>query len=364
MKKIILILLTAPLILFAQHSKLNLECRTCHSCDIPTKENPCLIDCPREELIRIDQKPEEAPRIIKIDKIKEKNLYEPSIFDHYAHSDMSVMSGDCRICHHYNPPGNIISCSKCHSPQRKRNDISKPDLKAAYHRLCISCHREWSGEVECVSCHAPAGSQKNESYEAKEKKSIHPEIKAPVKKVYTTDFTDGKLVTFYHEEHNKTFGYKCSDCHRNESCVKCHAVNKSALKASPVILHSKCSKCHDTEDVNSCAVCHAKIEKPPFNHKQRAGFDISKFHSDLKCSRCHVTKGKFTGLKKECKSCHGIWTVDNFDHKATGLILDEVHVEFECENCHQEPTYRIKSCDNCHDDKSYPKDKPGEAIKR
>jgi Zn finger protein HypA/HybF involved in hydrogenase expression len=46
------------------------------------------------------------------------------------------------------------------------------------------------------------------------------------------------------------------------------------------------------------------------------------------------------------------------------LILDEVHVEFECENCHQEPTYRIKSCDNCHDDKSYPKDKPGKVIKR
>ena len=67
MKKIILLFTIVPFLLYAQtnvsknHASQNLTCSTCHSCEIPTKENPCLKPCPRESMIKIDQTPAEGP---------------------------------------------------------------------------------------------------------------------------------------------------------------------------------------------------------------------------------------------------------------------------------------------------------------
>ena len=374
MKKIILLFTIVPLFLYAQtnisknHASQNLTCSTCHSCEIPTKENLCLKPCPRESMIKITQTPQEGPRVITINKIKETDIYEPAVFSHLAHAEMAEMSGGCRTCHHYNPPGNVVGCSSCHETQRKREDVSKPDLKGAFHRLCIDCHRAWSGSIDCVSCHALKGkSAQQTKAEDTGAKRIHPEIKAPDKLVYNTNTApQGKLVTFYHSEHINLFGFDCADCHTNDGCVKCHASKKvKEVKNVPVAdLHKKCSKCHDTGSDKSCTNCHSNTEKGPFNHKAVTGFDNSRFHSGLKCERCHTTKSKFTGLNSECSSCHGTWTWDNFDHKVTGLVLDETHGEFECENCHKEPTYSKQTCEDCHEDKSFPKDVPGKLIRR
>ncbi len=45
-----------------------------------------------------------------------------------------------------------------------------------------------------------------------------------------------------------------------------------------------------------------------------------------------------------------------FDHLVTGLKLDETHIEFYCENCHNVKDYSKKpTCIECHDeDISYP----------
>ena len=51
--------------------------------------------------------------------------------------------------------GPILKCSSCHESSRKREDVSIPDLKGAYHRQCMDCHREWSHETGCNSCHTP-----------------------------------------------------------------------------------------------------------------------------------------------------------------------------------------------------------------
>lgn len=372
-KSILFMLIIIPFLIHAQtkvsknHSSQNLTCSTCHSCDIPTKENPCLKACPRESMVRIDQKPSEGPRVIKIDKIRETDIYEPSTFSHLAHAEMAEMSGGCIMCHHYNPPGNVIACSDCHEVERKRTDVSKPDLKGAFHRQCMDCHRAWSGSTDCVSCHALKGKTPQQSKAADSKaKRIHPEIKTPEKLTYNTNTPKGKIVTFNHGEHINLFGFECADCHTNDGCVKCHSTRKAEpAKNIPLKeLHKKCSNCHNTESNSGCIKCHSNSEKGPFSHKLATGFDISKFHSSLKCERCHTTKSVFAGLKNECSSCHGTWTWDNFDHKITGLVLDEMHGELECENCHKEPTFAKQTCDDCHDDKSYPKNKPGNLIKK
>ena len=81
------------------------------------------------------------------------------------------------------------------------------------------------------------------------------------------------------------------------------------------------------------------------------------------CNRCHVEKGKFTGLNGECINCHGKWTQENFQHKITGLTLDETHSAMEWHRLSSRKEFSKPTCANCHDDKSYPKNVPGK-LKR
>ena len=66
-------------------------------------------------------------------------------------------------------------------------------------------------------------------------------------------------------------------------------------------------------------------------------------------------------MNANCNSCHAGWSQDNFRHEVTGLHLDEIHLEFDCEDCHIDLKYHNKpSCDNCHDDgKNYKIEPPG-----
>ncbi len=371
--KIFFLLIIMPFFCFAQkikenHSTQILKCSTCHSCDVPTKENPCIKPCPREKIISIDQLPEEGPNVLTIDKFKKQtDVYEPVIFSHRLHAEMSGMGGGCKMCHHYNPPGRVIGCSDCHELTRKREDVSKPDLKGAYHRQCIDCHRLWSGKVECLNCHQLKNSKTKTDISTivkKNGKRIHPQIITPAIVKFDTPKAAGKLVTFYHLEHTDLFSIDCSKCHKNESCSKCHAKDLVTLKAGKTLeqKHLICSNCHNTKQ--ACSYCHLNTVKPGFNHKERTGFDIDKYHGKLKCVRCHTTKEKFTGLRGDCSSCHGIWTHENFRHKITGIALDENHSSLECTDCHQEKNYANPTCSNCHEDKSFPKFFPGNFIKK
>jgi len=354
---------------FAQdHSQMKFDCSLCHACETPTKSNPCLIKCPREKMMTVHIPPEKSPRIIKMNKLKAKeDLYEAVIFSHRAHAEMSEISGGCEMCHHYNPPGNIVACDYCHDINRQRTDISKPDLKGAYHRQCINCHREWNKEVSCESCHELNESGKS-AFTGKDysKERIHPEIIIPTKLIFKTSKENGTIVTFFHNEHTDLFGFECKNCHHEESCVKCHDLSKSNTKTeiSAELKHKKCESCHDTEDKNGCEKCHSHKEQGPFNHKIQTGFELKSYHSKLSCTKCHQTKTVFTDLNSSCTSCHSGWNSKTFNHKVTGFALDDVHIEFDCSDCHIGENFSLSpSCENCHDDKSYPNDKPGKPIK-
>ena len=111
------------------HSKMNISCKTCHICDVPTKDDPCLILCPREKIATVYQKPEQTPELIVIIELKDR--YGPVYFSHKIHAQMSIMSGGCENCHHFNTSGPILKCNSCHEVNRKREDVRLPDLKAA-----------------------------------------------------------------------------------------------------------------------------------------------------------------------------------------------------------------------------------------
>ena len=85
------------------HSKLKISCKTCHTCDVPTKSEPCLVVCPREKMVTVYQKPEQTPELIVIDQMVDR--YSPVYFSHRIHAQMSNMGGGCEGCHHFNTSG-------------------------------------------------------------------------------------------------------------------------------------------------------------------------------------------------------------------------------------------------------------------
>lgn len=353
------------------HSKLKVDCSTCHICDVPTKSDPCLIQCPREKITTVYQKPEQTPELITIDQLSDR--YGPVYFSHKIHAQMSEMSGGCETCHHHNTSGPILKCSTCHSSIRKRDNVSVPDLKAAYHRQCMDCHREWSHDNGCNTCHTLKKDLKNGKQDPNIQKKYagknHPVVLEPTKLVYETNSDKGKIVTFYHDDHTKKFGLKCTTCHKQESCTKCHDVNRKDNKQPIKVItkrtfeeqHKNCISCH--KKTENCSKCHSNKVLEPFDHAKKTGWALNKYHINLSCVKCHGSAQPYKKVDNKCLSCHKSWLDGKFKHSVTGLQLDDIHIELSCDDCHSDNNFAIKpTCSSCHDDYSYPKQKPGKVI--
>ena len=301
------------------HALLNINCKSCHVCEVPTKDDPCLIECPREKYITVFQKPEQTPDVIIIDQLS--NRYGPVYFAHKIHAQMSEMSGGCQGCHHFNTLGPILKCNSCHETVRRREDIRLPDLKGAYHRQCMDCHRQWSQSTGCNSCHTLKSKTNFAELENVQKKyegKDHPTVQQPTKIIYQTNSDKGKLVTFYHDDHTDKFGYNCISCHKQESCTKCHDVNKaSEEKIKPISIsktfaeqHERCISCHSKNE--PCAKCHSDKELKPFDHERSSGWALKDYHAKLSCNSCHESKRPFSKMDNNCLSCHKDWNNTNF----------------------------------------------------
>ncbi len=380
MKKIIFIIAIFSTAIYSQkqikknHPVTNLTCKTCHSCEVPTRKDPCLKPCPRASMVTVYEPAEKTRNVVSLNELSKK--YNPVIFQHRIHAQMSEMSGGCATCHHYNTSGPIQPCKNCHLINRKRDDISKPDLEAAYHRQCISCHREWSHSNSCLSCHSLKNSPQIQSEVTLSKtleSKTHPKLVEPKKIIFATKYNEGKLVTFYHEEHINLFGAKCIDCHQQQNCSMCHDKDKIKTYTQqnenlPVNIqrnkaehHKPCFSCHQKDN---CNLCHKQKAAASFNHETRTGWALNSFHEKLSCDKCHGTSYKFEKLDNNCISCHKDWKVGTFNHQITGLKLDENHAEVDCGDCHKDKAFsKPPICSNCHDDKSFPKDKPGKLVK-
>jgi hypothetical protein len=356
----------------ASHSQEDINCKYCHMCDYPTVNDPCLSPCPREVSISVYHTPEEGPEIVTMDEVKGE--LGPVIFSHKIHAQMSVMSGGCESCHHYNTTGPVLQCKNCHSPTRIREDITIPDLEAAYHRQCIDCHRQWSGDIECNFCHIEKGQSVEEFREMKMKQYTgidHPAVHEPVRVIYETDHEEAPIVTFFHDEHAHLFNLSCQSCHHDENCSSCHHVSLTELHTEATEQrrrevhktfeqhHQPCNDCHETDD---CSKCHMNEPMEPFDHKASTGFALEGNHAGLKCVSCHQPD-TFKGLNSNCSSCHNFESGD-FDHKSTGFALDDMHSFFGCSDCHKGGNYaKTPVCTDCHDGYKFPDKKPGRFIK-
>jgi predicted CXXCH cytochrome family protein len=375
MQKIIIILIYALfLCLFSTglnakdnpDTVIKLDCLKCHTCDKPSAKNQCLKPCPTSTMPKIGAKHNlsEAPDLFVIKQLKDQ--YEPVQFNHRLHADMAQMGNSCQTCHHYSPPGKIPPCNECHTKEINQANLKKPSLKAAYHRQCLACHREWSHDTECNRCHLPHDAAKlAASY--KDKSDIvgikHPEIRIPQTKTFKTPYKPGPLVTFRHDEHISPFGLKCVDCHKKENCGSCHDTIKAVrpVKTQEEV-HAICNDCHKQDE---CSKCHDTKEKSPFSHL-KTGWALNRYHQNLKCTACHTARQKIARVTTRCSDCHATWTKDNFKHIAVGLQLDDMHSQFECSQCHADNNYEKEPvCKDCHaDGRKHAEKPPGKYLKK
>lgn len=124
----------------------------------------------------------EFPDFIEINDLG--NIYEPVVFDHAMHTDIT----SCGACHHHTTGGpaedeiclpchqksgstDTVACGGCHPRQEWPAEEKRPlalkageqfhidsaGLKRAYHVSCLGCHREMEVSSGCEDCHSKRG---------------------------------------------------------------------------------------------------------------------------------------------------------------------------------------------------------------
>lgn len=298
-----------------------------------------------------------------------ENIFNPVLFDHKLHADMTKMGGGCNTCHHHGSEGVYEPCADCHVSEEENASMTMPTINGAYHRNCLNCHQSWTGDKVCETCHV----QKKLRFNIRKKLDStdllahhHEEIIVPNIFNFVSPKSKQKPVVFQHKEHVELYRFKCEHCHRQTNCATCHNYTPSKNKKvrSLAIHHDPCSQCHDTGIETGCELCHRSTASKGFTHSN-TGWELNKHHQPLKCNQCHVGKEPITALDNTCTTCHTNFEVDSFDHAVTGLQLSEDHEEIDCYECHTDDQYDITpSCVECHDeDLSFPTDIPGELIK-
>ncbi len=311
-----------------------------------------------------------------------EDLYGPVPFDHKTHVRMAEMSGGCTLCHHYTPQGQAhSSCKSCHASELADENIAMPGLKGAYHRQCLSCHQEWTHDTACNSCHLPRpkAGRCSESPLPADLKAATGRMPAPVRQrdtfVYDTSHQDAPVVTFHHADHVQTFGLQCVECHRGDSCSRCHDASPTRGVAvahrTAGEMKGSCMSCHNE---SNCSMCHDQAQRPRFDHTVRTGWPLEPNHADLACRQCHGEKKAFTAPTRSCHACHA-------RHKAesAGLASSNRPMpggdDMDCLACHgtvrdrlahasavHGPAAKQAGCKSCHDLSSESSPKP--AVER
>ena len=337
-------------------------CTSCHECEAPTHGNHCLNECPRHGSHFYGQhQVEDGPEVVIIDQLSD--LYRPVVFAHRLHADMSNMTGGCQNCHHYSEKsGTIPPCRECHDATKGPVSLDKPALKGAYHRQCMNCHMDWSGENACGFCHEQIEGSVAAAVDSTDIVGIpHPLIEAVPSYTYQTPYEEGPVVSFHHNDHVEMFDLKCVDCHRGDSCSSCHHGAGETSQRARLDHVTTCCSCHGERD---CGFCHHQTAKPNFEHTRTAGWALEPYHTGVSCQICHGEPQDFRTPSDKCASCHIHWEEGGFDHQATGLVLNEDHVDLDCRDCHLEMDFlRQPSCEDCHDDAMLPDNLPGIRVR-
>jgi hypothetical protein len=232
-----------------------------------------------------------------------------------------------------------VNCKSCHKTQSYTDPVK--------HERCADCHSDYHNKQFMVN-------------------NVSPDCS----KCHTVKGFQGSLFTI--EQHNQC-NFQLQGAHLATPCFACH---KKTEKWSFRDIGIRCSDCHQDIHTNyidkkyypeaTCQNCHSvnRWSEINFDHS-KTNFQLTGAHVDKSCRSCHFSKDatnaviqKFSGLSKECYSCHsdkhnrqfeldGItdcqrchqtsnWKIINFDHNKTRFPLDGKHDNVACEKCHKE----------------------------
>ena len=269
---------------------------------------------------------------------------------------------------------NTKACIQCHSEHKGRDfDSVVVEEKTFDHKLTGYFLEGKHGTIKCSECHLEKRS--------KAKKIIRPNdpryfgLTTSCKQCHTKDdphyFISEKWKqkdciechglkdwkTDLKFDHDRDTDYKLVGKHKEQKCAVCHLPNKlpPAQYKWANLKQNDCLTCHKDQHSGKlsaslqggkkCASCHNqntwKIEQ--FDHKI-TNYPLKGKHSELKCLDCHK-QGKapstlplkdfqFTGLNKECLSCHKDFHL--FDH----YISKKLGKTDQCLSCHNESKWK------------------------
>ena len=285
-----------------------------------------------------------APDVVVLDELVA--AYDPVPFDHKAHAAMAEMWDGCETCHHRTPvaatagaatqtaepdsradaqapAAGSFACKSCHAVAFGQADIRMPNLKGAYHRQCLNCHRGWANENACSACHRERKKGKSDDLRDPPPPPptvddivgrMHPPIPEPVTRVYQARFTPavGSRVLFRHKEHTARYGLKCSSCHHRDNCSNCHAAAAAAKAAAPQPVrpgrtwkdsHRPCTACHERDRCRHCHYEPGETPPPTFEHRV-TGLLLDDDHARLPCGQCHTQLKSKVSLTCGEAACH------------------------------------------------------------
>lgn len=334
---------------------------------------------------------------------------------------------------------NTKTCIQCHSDHKGRDyDSVAIDEKTFDHKLTGYILEGKHAQIKCIECHVEKRS--------KAKKDLRPNdtryfgLKTSCKQCHIKDdvhfFTSDKwkqkdcaechgLKTWKTEikfEHTRDTGFKLEGKHKDLKCATCHLPNKipPAQYQWANLKKSDCLACHKDQHIGKlskefqggkqCTTCHDQTswKIPKFDHEV-TDYALKGKHFELNCIDCHkqgnaapnikLKDFNFTGLKKDCLSCHKDFhlfdhyvskklgktdqclschnetkwkQVHDFNHNVhTRFEIAGKHLGLECNKCHIQssplkrtyfwPSLPQKDCELCH--KNVHKDNPSKAFK-
>jgi hypothetical protein len=284
--------------------------------------------------------------VMTIDSLQD--LYGPVRFSHRRHAEMSQITGGCANCHHEHQPSDAdAGCHHCHAPSLSVGTFEPPTLKAAFHRQCLACHRDWAHENACGFCHeerATAGNASPASVVPTPDDDRHHRATFEDTWVYRTNYVQAPTVSFHHADHSMSYGVTCDSCHAGETCGHCH---DPTAETRPIDRHTDCMTCHTEK--NNCGFCHDQQVRGCLPHKAENGWSLMPYHENVSCRTCHGDPAAFFIPAPNCLGCHQDIQPDSFDHSVTGVTLRGSHVHFPCQRCHTRGDVEAPAtCAGCH----------------
>jgi hypothetical protein len=293
---------------------------------------------------------------------------------------------ECRACHADVHLGQLEArCETCHT-------TSSFAVTSYRHKTPASFFAGLHSRLPCADCH-----KKIEAY-------------FPAGPGVALRFTGlaATCQTCHRDVHQGALGDRCESCHSvnrrwtdasrafhkntllplegkhlNVPCASCHI--KGELKGTP----TRCYDCHwirrqddrfRTLLGNACSDCHRPTSwrDVQWNHAIATGFPLNGAHQLLDCASCHTGQVFRAGNMQSCYSCHRpafersinpnhvaagfptqcdtchraseqTWRQGRFDH-ASVFLLQGVHAQQLCSNCHKNSVYKgtSRDCVGCH----------------